>query len=519
MTRDLFDIPELVSKTWASHFVPLLWHSFRLCYRSSNQYLEDTRRYDRWQCFTNKNWRYDKLRVAASEAFAKNGHYIREVVVENPGALAFLASHCSNLTKLICRFSRDDCGYFVKHKNKVLAQVWELVLKSPRLHTFRLGGARDDRFQNIPWPLFSNDSAAAAQHLLHLQNLPTLRHLSVSMRTRVGLSDFCTRFPQLLEARFEIDSLFQFFYRRIIRPEAAAAGAIVHVNGVRQDDEPVQNSLKQLLLEIRSGMLTGDWLQCILERFPRLERLAIRHVRTDSSLLLDLSADPYAWAPFNDLGLKEYKDTPYGPRLRIHDTHIMYSDSEVAHLVANLPVPLRWIHYRYMYRQTIVALASHCGKTLEVVWGGTMHSSAVDDFDVRPEDMTVTIGVLLARCPRLRRVDCPRLKVHIRYIMDHPWVCCEHLELLRCTVVGIPKLSAEEKSLVAGILERQQQQQRQRSEQEYEQGLEQDQEHKGLTDEERLVLDKHNVIMRCRQALQNQVAMCPKLKYDFIVEK
>ncbi|KAF9168462.1 hypothetical protein DFQ26_007593 [Actinomortierella ambigua] len=535
MTRDLFDIPELVypiaayldsqdlfncvqvSKAWASHFVPLLWRSFRLGHRSPNQSREAGEEIDAWDCFANAGSSGHKTRMchqSANIAFAKNGHYTRELTVENPGALLFFGSHFSHLNKLICRFSDSYKGHFTRDRDEILNRVWELVVKSPHLNTLRLGVAEHEhgRFQRIPWPFYPNNKAVTAQHLLHLQSLPMLQHLSVSMG-EVEYFEFCTRFPRLVEARFRLQSVQSILHPYHPQKERDinnhnhnnnSSSNVNNTDGSNNDDErvgpnvkAVQCSLKQLVLEIAFGRFDPQLVQMVFRRFPRLERLKILSNPLKKYILVDLSSDRQAWASFDDIYPEEYQDVPSGPLLALDGS--FWYDNEVAEIIGLLPVPLKRMHWKRIGERAIDALATHCSETLEVVTGGVLYRSS-DDYDVPLERMSKTVGVLLARCPKLRIVDSPKLMLHIRYLMDHPWACCDHLEQLRCTVVGIPKMSAEEKSLVQVVLDRQEQQ---------------PQGENHHTKEERRVLEKRDLIDRCLKALQGHLEKCPNLVHNF----
>ncbi|KAF9168463.1 hypothetical protein DFQ26_007594 [Actinomortierella ambigua] len=517
MPRNLFDIPELVcsiaihldnqalfncvqvSRAWAEHFVPLLWHTFS--FKDRSPYKPKTTRHHRWKCFTNLSSYYDKLRLSASLAIAKNGHYIREIVVENPGALQLLAIHCSNLTKLVCHFSYCDDRYFSKHTHEVLAQIWELVRKSPLLHTLRLGGADINRVQQIPWPHGANEADVRA-HLLYLQNLPMLRHLSVSMLDD-DYFEFCKRFPRLEEARFRLQSI-----QSVIHPYHPQETRGVDSKDVSDDDDEgarqegakmVQCSLKQLVLEIIFGGCDAQVLQSVFRRFPRLERLKTLTHTPLESILLDLSTDPDAGAHEDDDCFPGLTDARGGPLLAF-DVPTWF-DRKVAGIVSSLPVPLKRIHWEEMGERTVEALATHSHKTLEVVTGGLLPRNSFY-YDMPPERMPKTIGILLARCPKLRIVNSPNMKLHIRYLMEHPWVCCDNLERLNCDIVGIPEMSTKEKFLVEVVRQR-----RERQRQKHE-------DDKPLTEGEQHALEKRDLIARCMEAVQNQVAKCPKLKHS-----
>ncbi|KAF9973095.1 hypothetical protein BGZ73_003714 [Actinomortierella ambigua] len=125
MARNVFDTRELVvciaahldkkallscvqvSKAWTNHFIPILWGSLKIngleCYMRGKHY--------RWMCFIDQNKRFTQLNESASESFAKYGHYIRELVVENPGAFAsricpaFDDSTCRWQTQIISNFA------------------------------------------------------------------------------------------------------------------------------------------------------------------------------------------------------------------------------------------------------------------------------------------------------------------------------------------------------------------------------------------------------------------------------
>ncbi|KAF9167477.1 hypothetical protein DFQ26_004430 [Actinomortierella ambigua] len=490
-----------VSKAWASHFVPLLWRTYRLRHRTFRMKLVKD---DVWQCFTDTNPVHDKLRESAKEAFAKNGHWIRELMVENPGGVRFLASHCSNLTKLICRFRNHDDIYFQEHKEEIVSQVWGMVVRSPKLHTLRLGASKQAHFHEFSWPFYPEDKETTAQQLLFLQNLPALRHLSVAMDDE-DYVEFCERFPRLLEARFILQSR-----RPILHPYKTTGGGIVKDGDgnskddqtTRQDAEAVQQrSLKRLVLDVRDNQFDAQMFQCVLRRFPCLERLEFNSLSRLNHVSVDLSTDPYAWWPYSDRAHDEHEVMQDGPSLAIGDSH--NHDDAAAELISVLPVPLKQLDWSFLGERSIQTLVAHSSETLEVVTGGESIDAAHDNDPPGMVGMSVTVGRLLARCPKLTWVDCSRLKVDIQYLMDHPWVCCDNLEVLRCTIVGIPKMSADEEALLEVMSRRQKQRQKQR------------QNHGMWTEEEQRVLEKRDLINRYLQALQDQLAKCPKLRHNF----
>ncbi|KAF9159924.1 hypothetical protein DFQ26_006042 [Actinomortierella ambigua] len=519
-THDVVNIPDLayhiapyldrctlhrcvqVSKAWASCFVPVLWRSFRLWHRSFRVKRGEI---DIWQCLTDTTDPFqDKLRKSASEAFAKNGQFIRELTVENPGALRFIATHCSNLTKLVCFFRSTDDNYIQEHIQEISSHLWGLVERSPHLHTLRLGVAEKLSYSGLSWPFHPEDRETTARQLLHLQNLPMLRHLSVAM-TEDDYFEFCERFPRLLEARFCLSSR-----QSIIHPykatEAGGGGEDAKGNNnnndddhkARQGDQVVQYSLKKLVLDIEDGQFDGQTLQCVFRRFPRLERLKIYSQARMDLVFLDLSTDKSAWWPYNDVNNDGYELSPTVPALEVSQYVPHVRDYEVAGLISALPVPLKQMHWTFLNERTIEALAVHSSETLEEVSGGVVFSNN-ETYDQPEDEMQKTVGALLARCPQLKKVLCPRLAIHIRYLMEHPWVCCDNLEVLSCRLIGIPKMSTGEESLLGAMMKRQKKKQA----------------HRGWTEEEQRVLAKHALIVRCVQALQDQLEKCPNLQHSF----
>ncbi|KAF9166521.1 hypothetical protein DFQ26_007703 [Actinomortierella ambigua] len=510
MARDVFDFPELafhiskyldnhalfncvqVSKTWAEQFVPLLWYTFSVRDRSLDGFRFDG---DSWENLPPPDLAsYDKFHKSANQAIAKHGHYIREIVVEDPRPVRFLARHCSNLTKIICRFRchpEDSAPSPLVYTTDILP-VWELIRKSPQLHTLRLGRSEPGPFHEFPW-------ISRRAKVECLQSLSNLRHLSVPLLDW-DYCEFSTHFPRLLEARFNLDPLYfkeeeesDYHLHFDFLDETVTTVA----ERPKQAPQMTQSSLKQLLLNTESFHVDARGLQCLFRRFPSLERLLITHIHDHQTtgLFLDITMGPCTWIPCSvNLG----EGTPCGPLL--FTTCVgYYNDDTVASIVRVLPVPLREIHAEFIGRRAVKALVERGSQTLEVVSGRHGYFYYYRGPDDQPlEDLPETVGALLARCPRLRRVNTPQLEVHIRYLMNHPWVCCDHLEFLRCKVNGIPEMSAEETSLAQAVLERQEQDH-----------------HECLTDEERRVVEKQELIRHYHRALRDQLDKCPNLQYDF----
>ncbi|KAF9159925.1 hypothetical protein DFQ26_006043, partial [Actinomortierella ambigua] len=485
-----------VSKAWASCFVPVLWRSFRLWHRSFRVKRGEI---DIWQCFTDTSPSHDKLRESASEAFAKNGQFIRELTVENPGAVRFLASHCSNLTWLNCRFLVTDDSYFQEHKGDISGQLWGMVERSPHLRTLRFGvSSRLSHRSGYTWNI-PDDIETTMHQLIYLQNLSTLRHLSVSMSDE-DYFEFCERFPRLLEARFHIRSP-----QSILHPYKDTKGGTVRGDGdnnangdkSRRGDMTVQRSLTTLVLNIDDPGSYAQMVQCVFRRFPKLKHFLVYDECGAGRIFLDLGTEQrnWRWRDHYAIDCAGFEFAPGGPSLEVNCRVDFSRGDEVAELISAIPIPLKQMLWLYINESVVAALAAHSSETLEVVRGLGITNSGEDAYSQPEEEMEKTVGVLLARCPKLREVRCSRLAIHIRYLMEHPWVCCDNLEILWCRVVGIPMMSEDEKSVLEIVLDRQKDQH----------------EYREMTAEEQLLLEKQDLVDRCRQALEEQLAKCSKL--------
>ncbi|KAF9973096.1 hypothetical protein BGZ73_003715, partial [Actinomortierella ambigua] len=435
------------------------------------------------------------LPESANEIFVKNGRYIREIEADHPEALLFLGRYCSNLTKLVCRFSIPENDRRAK-KREALACTWELVAKSPHLHTLRLGDPLDGQ-ANLPWP-YSPTNVALRQ----LQNLSNLQHLTLSLMDTDYL-EFCARFPRLVEAQLQLKSVQSFF--RPFQPyhskkaTTSASGSVSSDNlpqKARQEIETSQSSLRQLFLLVDCTLLASmmdfdpQVLKCIFRQFPRLGRLKIQD-RSSASIFVDLNADSTDWLSYNDIYPEKLKDARGGSLLVLSSSG--WRNDVVAEIITLLPIPLKRFHWDYLDQQTLEVLVTHCSETLEDVDGGGWHP--------RFPSVVLMSDCLLARCPKLKLVHIRRLGIRFHDLIAHPWVCCDTLEHLTCAIDGFPKLSNEEQEMITKILERERGQEPGRG---------------CTTPYEQLAWQKQEYGRRFRQALQDQLEKCPNLKHtDF----
>ncbi|KAF9966356.1 hypothetical protein BGZ73_001072, partial [Actinomortierella ambigua] len=301
--------------------------------------------------------------------------------------------------------------------------------------------------------------------------------------------EFCTRFPRIVEACFRLESI-----QSILDPchskEATTGISSSAFNDdndktTRHDIKMEQRSLRQLVLRIESDNLDPQMVRCVFRRFPRLERLWIFNM-PQNFIYLDLSSGPSGWQSYDNICPRMFTDTQGTPSRPIAAFQSpRWTDDEVAEIISTLPVPLKRIHATNMNSSTIEALATHCNETLEFVSRGVSDLDP-ENYNLPLQEMPTTIGLLLTRCPKLRRIDCPALELHIHHIMAHPWVCCDHLELLWCRIVGIPRMTTFERFCLEEFYN------------------EQDQNHRSPTKLERRILEKAEIIGQYNEVLRTQ---------------
>ncbi|KAF9929087.1 hypothetical protein FBU30_001873 [Linnemannia zychae] len=175
-------------------------------------------------------------------------------------------------------------------------------------------------------------------------------------------------------------------------------------------------------LQIESVIAIRDLL-AILKNLPSLQELKIQWDNSPSSL--------------NNTFEQEQSRLQ---KIHIHDLWMVYTPDFITYILPLLP-DLTDISIKYMVPSFAAIIPTRYRNLRSFRQPDPVIT--ISPETASPRYTLNVVGILLENCPHLVEFDGIEYKIEADYLLDHPWVCTK-LEILRCQIVGVHRLSEEE---------------------------------------------------------------------------
>ncbi|KAG0285314.1 hypothetical protein BGZ96_010401 [Linnemannia gamsii] len=94
----------------------------------------------------------------------------------------------------------------------------------------------------------------------------------------------------------------------------------------------------------------------------------------------------------------------------------------------------------YLNHEIATDISTFCPRLQTFIQTNTSESSHSSEL---PCGIINSLGILLSNCPNLKKIDGSNHQIGAQFLLTHPWIC-QRLEVLRCRIVGVDRLSEEE---------------------------------------------------------------------------